>query len=77
MFNKMLNSAKSFSVMVLFCIFGSMPAFAALPTEVTDMTSTLATDFGLLMAVLWPLLALTLGTFILIKWVKRGVNKAT
>jgi hypothetical protein len=65
------------TAVILLLSLGVGSAHAAIPTEVSDLLTSLGTDFTYLTALLWPIVALSLGFFILVKWVKRGANKAT
>lgn len=73
---KHLLKKPSVAVLLLTSL-GATQVHAEIPTEVSGMLTSLGTDFGALTALLWPIVALTLGFFILVKWVKRGANKAT
>lgn len=74
MFNNIKAKVFAFFVISLSTV-GS--AHAVLPTELTDLVTGLTADFASWTAILWPVLALTLGFFVLVKWAKRGVNKVT
>ena len=54
-----------------------MTAFAALPTEATTAFSTISGNVTDILAVVWPIVTLMTGGFILIKLFKKGANKAT
>lgn len=65
------------SVMVLLSfLFLSLSVFAALPPEVTTAFTTLTTDFNALVALAWPLIALIVSAFWIIKAFKRIVFSA-
>lgn len=71
-----LKTKTNAAVALLASLF-AVPASAALPTEVGTMLTALTADFTALQALLWPVLAVVLGGWILFKWAKKGVSKAT
>lgn len=52
-------------------------AQATLPTGVTSLFSDLTDQIELLFGLMWPLVLLVLGGFILVKMTKKVANKAT
>lgn len=52
------------------------PASAAIPPEATAAFTTLTTDVTAMLALVWPVVALVVVGFALIKLFKRGANKA-
>ena len=74
-----MNNRKNQALAVLASlgVFTAGSAHAALPAEIGTMLTTLTTDFASLVALLWPVMAIVLGGFILFKWARAGVNKAT
>jgi len=51
-------------------------AHAALPTEATAAFTTISGNVTDVLAAMWPIIALSVGGFVLVKLFKKGANKA-
>lgn len=54
----------------------STAAMAALPAAATDAFEAVETNVTDILGAVWPIVALSVGGFILIKLFKKGANKA-
>ena len=55
--------------------FGSLPAFAALPAVVGTTLTDIQTDALAAIDLVWPVMLIVLGAFIVMKIVKRAAGK--
>lgn len=53
-----------------------LSAFAALPTEATAAFTAVSGNVTDILAAVWPIVALSVGGFMLIKLFKKGANRA-
>ncbi len=53
-----------------------LSAFAALPTEATAAFTAVSGNVTDILAAVWPIVALSVGGFVLIKLFKKGANRA-
>lgn len=67
------------NAIVLFVIsmVASLSAHAALPTEAAAAFTAISGNVTDILAVVWPIVTLMTGGFVLIKLFKKGANKAT
>lgn len=54
----------------------SVPAMAALPTEASAAFTAISGNVTDILAAIWPVVALSVGGFILIKLFKKGASRA-
>ena len=59
--------------LILCMVAGS--AMAALPTEAATAFATLTTNVTDIVSAVWPILATAVGSFVLFKLFRRGMNK--
>lgn len=71
--NKLQTRAAAAGSLVLGSIAS---AHAALPAEATAAFNTISGNVTDVLAVVWPIVAMVTGGFILIKLFKKGANKA-
>lgn len=55
--------------------FNAMATTSYLPADVSSGYAQMTTDFGALIALVWPLVALVAFTFLAVKLFKRGTGK--
>lgn len=69
-----LNQMKA--AVVAAALTGSTAVMAALPQAATDALDVVEGNVTDILAAVWPIVALSVGGFILIKLFKKGANKA-